>query len=71
MFGFSTNALATNDIETLRKRIGELEQAAAMMAQYANQAGSTSGADSATDTTATAGAHTNDQDVVDVDYSEK
>ena len=60
-------ALEKEDYATLREKIGQLEQAAAMMAQYANQAGATAG----TDTTSAAGAHTNDQDVVDVDYSEK
>ena len=44
-------ALETNDYETLKNKIGELEQAAAMMAQYANQAGAASGADTTTDTT--------------------
>ena len=65
-------ALETNDYETLRSKIGELEQAAAMMAQYANQQQTTgaTGADTnVTDAAATAA--NNEQDVVDVDYSEK
>ena len=62
-------ALETNDYETLKNKIGELEQAAAMMAQYANQAGATDA--SATDTTTSTETSKNDQDVVDVDYSEK
>ena len=62
-------ALETNDYETLKNKIGELEQAAAMMAQYANQAGT---ADATNNTTTdTTGTTNNDQDVVDVDYSEK
>ena len=65
-------ALETNDYETLKNKIGELEQAAAMMAQYANQQAAsdttTSDTTGATDASSTVN---NDQDVVDVDYSEK
>ena len=61
-------ALEKEDYATLREKIGQLEQAAAMMSQYANQAGTATGGD---DTSAgTTGANNND-DVVDVDYSEK
>ena len=58
-------ALANNDYETLRNKISQLEQAAAMMSQYANQnsAGDASGATEAAANAA--------DDVVDVDYSEK
>jgi len=56
-------ALETEDYATLREKIGQLEQAAAMMSQYANQT-------AAGDTTGTATASSAD-DVVDVDYSEK
>jgi len=61
-------ALETNDYETLKNKIGELEQAAAMMAQYANQQSS---AGSSNDTTTSANPTNNENDVVDVDYSEK
>ena len=68
-------ALETNDYETLKSKIGELEQAAAMMAQYANQQGATASDNTTTDTTTgdttATGAAQNDQDVVDVDYSEQ
>ena len=68
-------ALETNDYETLKNKIGELEQAAAMMAQYANQPGATdaTAADttSTTDATNAGATPNNDQDVVDVDYSEQ
>ena len=60
-------ALDANDYETLKNKIGELEQAAAMMAQYANQQ-QTNTANTEAETTVNP---TNDQDVVDVDYSEK
>ena len=62
-------ALETNDYETLKSKIGELEQAAAMMAQYASQQGATD--NTTADTTTTGATPNNDQDVVDVDYSEK
>ena len=61
-------ALEKEDYATLKEKIGQLEQAAAMMSQYANQAGTASGSDDTT--TSTTGAGSND-DVVDVDYSEK
>ena len=61
-------ALEKEDYATLREKIGQLEQAAAMMSQYANQAGTTTGGDDAGATST--GANNND-DVVDVDYSEK
>ena len=56
-------AVETEDYATLKEKIGQLEQAAAMMSQYANQQGATQG--SATKNGA------NPDDVVDVDYSEK
>ena len=52
------NALATNDIETLRKRIGELEQAAQQMYQYQQQQNANNGS-------------VNPDDPIDADYSEK
>ena len=61
-------AVETNDYATLKEKIGQLEQAAAMMSQYAAQSGNA-------DTGATAGTSSssgvNPDDVVDVDYSEK
>ena len=59
-------ALEKEDYATLKEKIGQLEQAAAMMAQYANQAGT----DATGDTTSATGSAGSD-DVVDVDYSEK
>jgi molecular chaperone DnaK len=59
-------ALEKEDYATLKEKIGQLEQAAAMMAQYANQAGT----DTTGDTTSATGSAGSD-DVVDVDYSEK
>ena len=58
-------AVETNDYVTLKEKIDQLEQAAAMMSQYANQAnqGQTQAG--------SAGAANNSDDVVDVDYSEK
>ena len=50
-------ALTNNDIETLRSRIGELEQAAQQMYQYQQQ---NSGDD-----------NSNPEDPIDADYSEK
>ena len=50
-------ALTNNDIETLRKRIGELEQAAQQMYQYQQQNANTGS--------------TNPDDPIDADYSEK
>ena len=61
-------ALEKEDYATLREKIGQLEQAAAMMSQYANQAGTATGGDDTTTGTTDAG---NNDDVVDVDYSEK
>ena len=58
-------AVETEDYATLKEKIGQLEQAAAMMSQYANQAG----ANPTQDQTNSNGA--NPDDVVDVDYSEK
>ena len=58
-------ALDANDYETLKEKIGQLEQAAAMMSQYANQANPTDA------TSASSGTENNADDVVDVDYSEK
>ncbi len=57
-------ALDANDYETLKEKIGQLEQAAAMMSQYANQTNSA-------DASATSANSNNNDDVVDVDYSEK
>ena len=51
-------ALTNNDIETLRARIGELEQAAQQMYQYQQQQNSTGG-------------ETNTDEPIDADYSEK
>ena len=51
-------ALTNNDIETLRSRIGELEQAAQQMYQYQQQNGG-NGSQEGTD------------DPIDADYSEK
>ena len=58
-------ALETNDYETLKNKIKQLEDAAAMMSQYAAEqesqaAGQTEGP-----------SETKEEDVVDVDYSEK
>ena len=64
-------ALETNDYETLKNKIGELEQAAAMMSQYANQASNASTTDTTENTTTTESTNNNDKDVVDVDYTEK
>ena len=61
-------ALEKEDYATLREKIGQLEQAAAMMSQYANQAGTATGGDAAG---ATSTGTDNNDDVVDVDYSEK
>ena len=55
-------ALDNNDIETLKKRISELEQAAAYMANA--QAGAKAGEESATP-------GSNPDDVVDADFSDK
>ena len=58
-------ALDANDYATLKEKIGQLEQAAAMMAQYANQT-------NASDVNSQAASSSNNNDdVVDVDYSEK
>ncbi len=51
-------ALTNNDIETLRNRIGELEQAAQQMYQYQQQNGANTSS-------------TNPDDPIDADYSEK
>jgi len=59
-------ALETNDYATLKEKIGQLEQAAAMMSQYANQTANAGGDNTTNSTNAN-----NDSDVVDVDYSEK
>ena len=56
-------AVETEDYATLKEKIGQLEQAAAMMSQYANQQSAAQG--SATSN------GSNPDDVVDVDYSEK
>ena len=55
-------ALDNNDMETLKKRIGELEQAAAYM-QQAQSAQANSGNEQP--------AGSNPDDVVDADYTEK
>ena len=58
-------ALDNNDIETLKKRISELEQAAAYMANaQANANGNANGGDNSTP-------GSNPDDVVDADYSDK
>lgn len=59
-------ALEDNDYETLKAKIEQLEQAAAMMAQYANQP------DATTQTNETTKEEAKEEaDVVDVDFSEK
>ena len=58
-------ALDNNDIETLKKRINELEQAAAYMANA--QANQNAGANAGSDSTP----GSNPDDVVDADYSDK
>ena len=58
-------ALETNDYATLKEKIGQLEAAAAMMSQYANQPNATASDNSSTTT------ESKPDDVVDVDYSEK
>ena len=60
-------ALDNNDMETLRKRINELEQAAAFMQQQQANAGA--GANPQGDAQGTAG--TNPDDVVDADFTKK
>ena len=57
-------AVETNDYATLKEKINQLEQAAAMMSQYANQA-------NAGQTQSATSNGANPDDVVDVDYSEK
>lgn len=74
-------AIETNDFETLKNKIDQLEQAAAMMSQYASQAGETTN-ETATETTETVEEpeatatetpeeEKNEEDVVDVDFNEK
>ena len=61
----------TNDYETLKSKIDQLEQAAAMMSQYAaqqNNAAPNAGATASENTTTN---EAKPDDVVDVDYSEK
>ena len=60
-------ALDNNDMETLKKRISELEQAAAFMAQQQANAGAANG--NPAGDAGTAGA--NPDDVVDADYTKK
>ena len=58
-------ALDNNDIDTLRSKMNELEQAAAMAAQYQNAQsaqGNTGGEETSSN---------NDDDVIDADYKEK
>ena len=57
-------ALDNNDMETLRKRINELEQAAAYMQQQANAGAQTNGQ-------ANDNPGTNPDDVVDADFTNK
>lgn len=58
-------ALDNNDIETLKTKMNELEQAAAMAQQYQNQQAQTSSQSENTETAK------NNDDVIDADYTEK
>ena len=60
-------ALDNNDVETLKKRISELEQAAAFMAQQQANNGGANGGNPTGDSPAGA----NPDDVVDADYTKK
>lgn len=59
------NALDNNDIDTLRSKMNELEQAAAMAAQYQNAQASQGGGDSQETSS------NNNDDVIDADFKEK
>lgn len=60
-------ALETNDYETLKSKLDELEKAAEMMAQYASQQDTTTQTSQTEEKTE----EVKEADVVDVDYSEK
>lgn len=60
------NALDNNDIDTLRSKMNELEQAAAMAAQYQNAQASQGGGNSQETSS-----NNNDDDVIDADFKEK
>ena len=62
-------ALDNNDMETLRNRINELEQAAAYMQQQQANAGAGAQPNGQADAQGTAG--TNPDDVVDADFTKK
>ena len=65
-------ALDNNDIETLRRRIGELEQAAAAMqnASYNQQSTANAGSQSTTQEN-TSSSNKKDDDVIDADFTDK
>ena len=65
-------ALDNNDIETLRRRIGELEQAAAAMqnASYNQQSTANSGSQNTTQEN-TSSSNKKDDDVIDADFTDK
>ena len=63
-------ALDKNDIETLKAKMSQLEQAAAYAQQYQNQAGAQQYSDQPT-SDGTSGTNSNNDDVIDADFSEK
>ena len=63
-------ALDKNDIETLKAKMSQLEQAAAYAQQYQNQAGAQQYNDQPT-SDGTSGTNSNNDDVIDADFSEK
>ncbi len=61
------NALDANDIETLKAKMNELEQAAAMAQQYQNQQAQANTSSTSNEETTSK----NNDDVIDADYTEK
>ncbi len=61
------NALDANDIETLKAKMSELEQAAAMAQQYQNQQAQANASSTNNEETTS----NNNDDVIDADYTEK
>lgn len=64
-------ALDNNDIETLRKRIGELEQAAAYMQQQQYQQNANNAQQGPTQEQSTTSESKKDDDVIDADFTDK
>ncbi len=64
-------AIDKNDIPTLKEKMSQLEQAAAMAQQYQSQAGASQGNDTASTGDTSSTSSNSDDDVIDADFTDK